>query len=155
MERQLIRKTFKNDINIISCKSKGREKEWKIMFDFIFSGDGLINQTYFITKHVGKLVTHLLDEVNSGHYLQGWRRSTRDNLTDKSLISNLTYLIWSKCRLNFALFYHVFLLQQIKSNDDIYKLFYYIIIITQVFWKDCIDLQFNMLDNQCSNGSVV
>ena len=41
------------------------------MFDFIFSGDGLINQAYFITKHVGKLVTHLLDEVNSGQYLLG------------------------------------------------------------------------------------
>ena len=41
------------------------------MFDFIFSGDGLINQTYFITKHVGKLVTHLSHEVNSDQYFQG------------------------------------------------------------------------------------
>ena len=41
------------------------------MFDFIFSGDGLINQAYFITKHVRKLVTHLSHEVNSGQYFQG------------------------------------------------------------------------------------
>ena len=43
--------------NIIHCKSEERTKGWDIVFELIFSGDGLINQTYFITKNVGKLVT--------------------------------------------------------------------------------------------------
>ena len=59
------------EINQAVFRSEEREKDWKIVFDFIFSGDGLINQGYFITKHVRKLVTHLSHEVNSGQYFQG------------------------------------------------------------------------------------
>ena len=41
------------------------------MFDFIFSVGGMINQSYFITKNVGKMLTHSLPEVTNGHYFQG------------------------------------------------------------------------------------
>ena len=35
-------------------RSVEKEKDWEIVFDFIFSEAGLINESYFITKHVGK-----------------------------------------------------------------------------------------------------
>eukprot|EP00090_Calanus_glacialis_P001577 TRINITY_DN11146_c0_g1_i1.p1 TRINITY_DN11146_c0_g1~~TRINITY_DN11146_c0_g1_i1.p1 ORF type:complete len:220 (-),score=53.76 TRINITY_DN11146_c0_g1_i1:110-769(-) len=39
--------------NIINCRSFEKDRNWEIVFDFIFSEEGLTNQSYFITKHVG------------------------------------------------------------------------------------------------------
>eukprot|EP00090_Calanus_glacialis_P001578 TRINITY_DN11146_c1_g1_i1.p2 TRINITY_DN11146_c1_g1~~TRINITY_DN11146_c1_g1_i1.p2 ORF type:complete len:159 (-),score=39.55 TRINITY_DN11146_c1_g1_i1:133-609(-) len=39
--------------NIINCRSIEQGRNWEIVFDFIFSEEGLINQSYFITKHIG------------------------------------------------------------------------------------------------------
>jgi hypothetical protein len=47
------------ELNQSVFRSEENEKDWEIVFDFIFSGDGLINQTYFITMNVGELITQL------------------------------------------------------------------------------------------------
>lgn len=39
--------------NVINCRSFEEKKNWEIVFDFIFTVEGLINQSYFITKHIG------------------------------------------------------------------------------------------------------
>ena len=46
---------MKPEINIINCKSLEKERKWEIVFDYIFSEEGLINQSFFITKSVGKI----------------------------------------------------------------------------------------------------
>ena len=46
---------MKPEINIINCKSLEKERNWEIVFDYIFSEEGLINQSFFITKSVGKI----------------------------------------------------------------------------------------------------
>ena len=37
-----------------------KEKNWELVFDFIFSEEGLINQSYFISKHVGEFLENKL-----------------------------------------------------------------------------------------------
>jgi len=39
--------------NIINCNSINPGKGWRIMFDYIFTKDHLINKSYFISKNVG------------------------------------------------------------------------------------------------------
>jgi hypothetical protein len=46
---------FSSHTHIILFRSIEQERNWEIVFDFIFSEEGLINQSYFITKHIGKL----------------------------------------------------------------------------------------------------
>ena len=37
-------------------RSFEKEKDWEIVFNFVFSEEGLINQSYFITKNIGKII---------------------------------------------------------------------------------------------------
>lgn len=39
--------------NIINCKSKEKKKGWKIVFDWIFTENSLVNKSLFITKNIG------------------------------------------------------------------------------------------------------
>jgi len=40
-------------INIINCNSINPGKGWRIMFDYIFTENHLINKSYFLSKHIG------------------------------------------------------------------------------------------------------
>ena len=44
--------------NLILSRSKAEDMNWEIVFDYIFSDVGLINQSYFVTKNVGMQKTY-------------------------------------------------------------------------------------------------
>eukprot|EP00090_Calanus_glacialis_P025545 TRINITY_DN39951_c0_g1_i1.p1 TRINITY_DN39951_c0_g1~~TRINITY_DN39951_c0_g1_i1.p1 ORF type:complete len:169 (+),score=33.26 TRINITY_DN39951_c0_g1_i1:38-544(+) len=39
--------------NRISCRSEIKSKGWRFIFDFIFSDESLMYQSYFVTKNIG------------------------------------------------------------------------------------------------------
>ena len=55
---------FSSHKNIILFRSIEQGRNWEIVFDFIFSEEGLINQSYFITKHIGKLLHINISSLN-------------------------------------------------------------------------------------------
>merc|ERR1719245_930639 len=43
---------------VINCRSFEKERNWQIVFDFIFSEGGLVNKSFFVSKHIGMKKTY-------------------------------------------------------------------------------------------------
>jgi len=63
------------ELHIIHCRSSDIAKGWDIMFDYIFTEEGLENRKYFLTKTIGKIFCQTPGKLN--FYFLGMTKNYR------------------------------------------------------------------------------